>query len=612
MSNWVDFFEGECRDLAVPAGRCEVFVEGEICTHLEVVEIVRAGWPQFGWAKLKYNPAAHDEPGSISIEKAERTAAMGKRIDIYRLYDAGTGEVEIEPLCVFAGQVEGIEKRLGLKEQLLEITVKDLAARLDRVTIHGRRVATTEGESLFLDGSETVFNEDNLANASKQLIKHNCKSYTAFAAEQREAKYWTLAEAIIYLLSEYVPFRRLQIPSLAYLEALTDNEAIDEFDVEGKSLLDALQDCCEQGGVDFCFMPRQAEVVPRERIVFYRPGCGRRVELNCQDRGEQLSISKTNICELRSRRDYWPVTHRYIGKGGFKVYEATFDLVKAWDPSLEGGQRADYSPSTNEDFDSVRDVYRKWCLNESGDYTGAPYNQGTAFDFSQIFETAEYVQKRRWFEKSLSTTSSGQSLGYYLEVSYDSGTTWEKYTDGFDVLSDECGIWLSDDGFSDDVWNAAVAGTLWFRITAAVTSDERLMCEVADGPVNSVVDVINHVMDLSSKYKFCKVSGKSIFHKSTSQDLGVPDEVDNTQALMGYVRSVAKRSYEVIETIDVETPIVATHYEVGDRVIPSPDSRNIIGVRSDNRSIFWIERVAMDFEKQSTNLKVLRRRGLNG
>jgi hypothetical protein len=28
MSNWVDFFEGECRDLAVPAGRCEVFVEG--------------------------------------------------------------------------------------------------------------------------------------------------------------------------------------------------------------------------------------------------------------------------------------------------------------------------------------------------------------------------------------------------------------------------------------------------------------------------------------------------------------------------------------------------------------------------------------------------------
>jgi hypothetical protein len=88
--------------------------------------------------------------------------------------------------------------------------------------------------------------------------------------------------------------------------------------------------------------------------------------------------------------------------------------------------------------------------------------------------------------------------------------------------------------------------------------------------------------------------------------------VDNTQVLMGYVRSVAERSYEVIETIDVETPIVATHYEVGDRVIPSPDSRNIIGIRSDNRSIFWIDRVSMDFEKQSTNLKVLRRRGLNG
>ncbi|MHC4748201.1 MAG: hypothetical protein ACYS18_12940, partial [Planctomycetota bacterium] len=64
---------------------------------------------------------------------------------------------------------------------------------------------------------------------------------------------------------------------------------------------------------------------------------------------------------------------------------------------------------------------------------------------------------------------------------------------------------------------------------------------------------------------------------------------------------------EIIETIDVQTPIVATHYEVGDSVTVSPDSRDILGVRRDSRSIFWIDRVKMNFEKQCTDLRILRK-----
>jgi hypothetical protein len=67
----------------------------------------------------------------------------------------------------------------------------------------------------------------------------------------------------------------------------------------------------------------------------------------------------------------------------------------------------------------------------------------------------------------------------------------------------------------------------------------------------------------------------------------------------------------VIETIDVWTPMVATHYEVGDRVTVSPDSRDILGVRRNNRSIFGIGRVKMDFENQCTNLRILRTQNLD-
>lgn len=374
MLNRVDFYQGECKDLAIPAGRCEVFVEDEICPFLEAVEIVRAGWPEFGWAKLRYNPAAAYMPQGESMAQAERTAAIGKRLRICRLVDTGIGEVKIEPLWVFEGQVELIETNLGPKEQDLEITARDMSAELDRVTVGGRRIATAGGESSFNDGLECVFNEDGQPNASTQQIQHNGATYTAFAGDGQEAKYWSIAEVLEYLLSEYVVYGQLQAPPVAFIEVLTGEKVVDELDVESKSVLKAVQDCCEQVGIQFAFKARQAELGPREQIVFYRPSEGRKVELNLQYTGEKLSISRTNVSELHSERRNQP----------------------------EGS--------------------------------------------------------------------------------------------------------------------------------------------------------------------------------------------------------------DVVETIDIQTPMVGMHYEVGDRVTVSPDSRDILGVRRDNRSIFWIDRASMDFEKQCTNLRILRRR----
>ncbi len=373
MSNRVDFYQGEHKKLAIPAGRCEVFVEGAPCPFLEVVQIVRAGRPEFGSAKLRYNPAAYDQAQNSAIEQAKRIAAIGKRLEICQLVDVGIGEVKIEPVWLFTGKVEDTQTRLGPKEQTFEITVRDISARLDWIVVGGRRITTAGGESTFNDGLECVFNEGGQPNASTQQIQHNGRSYTVFAGEGQEAKYWSVAEVLTYLLSEYLPFGQLQVPPAAYLEAITNEKVADELDADGKSVLDALGDCCEQAELIFCFRPRQQELGPAEKIVFYQPGEGPSVELNLQYAGEQLSISKTNVCKLESEKQNVPA---------------------------------------------------------------------------------------------------------------DSG---------------------------------------------------------------------------------------------------------------------------VIETIDVQTPIIAMHYEVGDRVTTSPDSRDVLGVRRDSRSIFWIEQVKMDFEKQCTDLRILRK-----
>jgi hypothetical protein len=165
---------------------------------------------------------------------------------------------------------------------------------------------------------------------------------------------------------------------------------------------------------------------------------------------------------------------------------------------------------------------------------------------------------------------------------------------------------LNDINFSDAVWNAAVAGTLRFRITATVQSDERLSYTVALGPVDSAAEVVDHLIDKSSVFEYRKVTGKSIFEN------GPADEADDTELLAGFVRRHAESECDsnsnVFETVDVTTPMIAMDYRVGDRVTSSPDSRDILGARADNRSLFWIDKITMDFQKQCTELKVLRRR----
>ncbi|MCD6392263.1 MAG: hypothetical protein J7M40_02010 [Planctomycetes bacterium] len=596
MSNRVDYFAAEETALSAPAGRCVVYVDGMLCPYLEVVEIVRASGPGYGLARLLYNPALWPDGERVAVERIETVAAIGREVSVVALYNRGMGITAIGSVKVFAGRIEDIETQIRGDCESVELIARDYSARLGRIGVYGQRVLHGGGSTMRLDGYETVFNRDSLPNASRTPMQHEGKWRRVFEVDEAKATWWSCAAAVEYLLSEHLVGGQLGAGDVEQLEGVFEGRLLGEVDVSGMTLLDAIEKCCEQTGVRFRFEPCQADGGPAERIVFYRPGVGRRVELNHQQAGEAFSIGRTNICRVEGSRGFYPVTHRYIGMGDWKVYEATFDFIEAWDSSLEGAPQSDYSPSTNPDFDAVRDVYRKWCLNEAGDYAGTP------FDFGSIFERAPFLQRRRTFGKAMSTDSEGESLGYYLEASYNDGVTWQEYVDSFDVLDDECGVWLADDELSEDVWTAIGAGTLKFRITASVACDERLTVAVADGPVNSAVEVIDHVLDLSGRFEFAKVSGKSIFYNSASS------EVDDSEALHGYVRNLCETHEAIIETIDVETPVAGLYYNCGDGVTCSPDSRDVLGVRRDGRSLFWIERVAMDFQKQQTKLRILRRR----
>ncbi len=607
MSNAIEFFQSVQRQLAIPAATVSVLLDGVLCPDLEVSQIVRAGWPEFGWAKLIYNPAAQHHAEILDAEQIESRFAMGKSICIRQYYNGVPPSSATFSIPVFFGYTESISTEINDKGQTVEIIARDFSANFRLINVYGRRIRNSDGSTGFLSGLATIFNPDGEPNAGDTPAQFAGKTYTTFCAEQKQSKFWSCAEAIDYLLSEYLSLNQLQKPGIEQLKALANNYVLRDLDVTGLNLLEALHRCCERTDLKFKFVPRYVPNGPAQAIVFYNKGIGRTVELNCQKAGDKLSISKTDIAALRSRKNFYPVTHRYIGQGDFKVFEATFELVKAWDPALEDTDYDKFSPSTNPEFYKVKDVYRKWCLNETGDYSGSPFNQGQAFDFSKVFGTSNFAQRRRRFWPALSADKQGKSLGYFLQVSYD-GVNWWQYLYAFNNLLDECGIWLSSDQLDVDTWVAALKEVLRFRITASVISDERLSCVVADGPVNSAVPVVEDLIILPRQFKFHKVTSQSIFTASGDEALGESDEVDDSTALFQYVRQTAADSAHTIDTIDLRTPTLTLHNQVGDIVTTSPESSNLLGCRCDNRSKSWIERVQMDFKKQRTNLRILRQR----
>jgi hypothetical protein len=607
MSNRVDFFQPDDERLSLPSATVSVFLEGTLCSELEVIEIVRSGWPEFSWAKLVYNPAGQQQADWLACEQIEGKFAMGKAVSIRQIYNGIPPSAAAFSLPVFEGHIEGIETRFDSAGEEVQIIAKDFSSALSRITVFGQRVIGPDGSTLFLPGLDTVFNADGRPNASSSQVSFNGKDFTVFCAESLQSKYFGLDEVIYYLLCEYLPAGSLLMPELKFLNALTENYIVRDINVTGLSLLEAFHSCCEKAGLKFKFVPRLTETGPRQQIVFYKSNTGRVVELNCQQAGAKLSISKTDISELKSRKNFWPVTHKYIGRGDFKVYEATFELVKAWDPADEAIDYDIFSPSTNPQFYKVKDVYRKWCLNEASEYSAEPFNQGEAFDFSRIFGSDNFARRRRRFWPCLSTDKNCKSLGYFLQVSYD-GVNWWQYMYAFNNLLDECGIWLSSDQLDVDTWIAALKGILRFRITASVVSDERLSCEIADGPVGSTAPVVQHIITLPRQFKFRKVSDRSIFASDTT--LCKPDEIDDSAALYEFVRRKAEASPQIIETAEIRTATVAFDYRVGDRISTSPESRDILGCLSDNRSTFRVEKVRMDFQRQCTNLKIVRSRNI--
>jgi hypothetical protein len=258
MSNRIDFFQSERSKLSLPAATVSIEIDGELCPMLEAVEIVRDVWPNFSWARLAYNPAPYADSDLIAAEDMETQFAMGQSVCIRQCYNGVAPGAATFSLPIFYGRIEGIETTLGPESQMVEIIARDFSAQLGRITVYGQRVVVDGDSTVFLPGLETVFNPDGRANATSAPVQVSGKGYAVFYAGPSNVKAWKYAEVIDYLLSEYLPGGRLQIPDSRRLAALTENQVVRDLDVTGLSLLESLYRCCERINLQFKFVPRLA------------------------------------------------------------------------------------------------------------------------------------------------------------------------------------------------------------------------------------------------------------------------------------------------------------------------------------------------------------------
>ncbi|MBN2560663.1 MAG: hypothetical protein JXQ75_07010 [Phycisphaerae bacterium] len=231
-----------------------------------------------------------------------------------------------------------------------------------------------------------------------------------------------------------------------------------------------------------------------------------------------------------------------------------------------------------EEFAEHWRVGRLWVLNEAGTYDPAKYNRNAPFDSYAPYDFAAALPGRwmRRHRRLLPTATTPAGLQQVLlEVSFDGGEHWVLIDSGYEVLTDECGIWFSvanllsvarpGSGGETNLWYALVDQECRVRVTGLVESDDRLFVSVSG---QSAPTVFRNATVLYAPDRFgflhrCEVSGGGAMAGSDDatadrDDSAIMDAVAASMAAVRGSRGVTARP--VIPWLD-------TSYSIGDRIV---------------------------------------------
>ncbi len=215
--------------------------------------------------------------------------------------------------------------------------------------------------------------------------------------------------------------------------------------------------------------------------------------------------------------------------------ESTFNMVRGWDPALQGQPDAAYSRTNNPDFAAVANVYRQWVLNEDGSFTGAPYLQGPPFDLTSLWGAAVGIAPRALrFGPCLTLDDTQRRRPAIVEVSLDAGASWAAYDGSHALLSNAAGVYLQDATLPAGFLAAAKASLARVRVTASLRSPQPVEARRWEG--NAFAGVVASVeLNLRDAFRVARIDAGSIHHARVRSGKLLADEADDTAALQAWL-----------------------------------------------------------------------------
>lgn len=541
----------------------EVRIDGEAEPRLRLDRLeVRTGGAPRAWFSAGLGLEA--ETGeNVRLEDLAPRVYPGRQVTAVLLRDGVSAGPQRGDLVLFEGRIGPIELHLDGEGEELRFEAEDPAGELLRRRVSGRRAWTAEESADRVEGLPLIFNPDGRPNAAPDSYEPGGgEPYTVFAPDGAEtATTWTLDETVAYLLAEHGQAEAVGVPSPSEVRAVVGALAIRDVAVEGRTLGEALDALLELAGARIAVTAEPGEAGVSRRLEIVHPDRAPAAWLAHQPPGERYDPAATHLSALAVRMHFDAAPRRYVARGDRKLYESTVDLVAGWDDALATYAPEDFSPTANPDFAAVHDVFRKWVLNEAGAYSGAPYSRGPACDLSGLFEGEPYLRRRRRFLPCVSRDALGRSRGVYAEVSLDGGATWSQMGLAARVLTDECGLYLTEDPLPNLYFMAVMRGQARIRVTATVESDACLAAERADDGSADLPGRTRH-LSVPAGYRFRRVAPTSRFYGQ-----GGADEADDTARLQELVDAAWEADRRSPAPARIEIPYLAPGHRPGERIL---------------------------------------------
>lgn len=605
-------------------------------------------------------PTASDEADYLSVLKIATTSG-GSRVDTitlrYDLAKAGKRLVDTTVPIKYKRQIEirrldadgepTIVAAWGFiasQTQILDQSTEALTieARLDR---HAFGVPLTTvpfndpdelNQSLDVD-TAWIFNPDiddkiepNRSNTQAEedygehfffLDPESVRTDSAIE-QQGAARYpWTLTEAVMTLCwhlnrdEEWIANPKREELQQIFDDADEEEESGYKPEAEqlirnhrmtvGKFLPECLDDLLRPYGFGWYLEHKLDDQTPKVRqtsFKFYKRGTGPKVSLRLQRPGETIDATKTNVGNLTIDYNVVELANRITVKGHAVQREGTFPLLLGW-PTDENDIDLAALERGQPDADAHPHAYRKFVLNEAGDYNDINDLQTLVdpLDLSDLFDEA-FIKRRRKLLPCISThphADDPDSYRIYVqwwdETAEDAATAdweilgwqppaddpgWTKVKTPFSVLEKEAGI-LFESPLPPEELHALITdpdrNKLFLRVTATLEGDSRISHTVERRTSSPNGRDLELVLDMPNKFfdrRLMRI-GPLASVLNGAPRTGDPDEKDDTNKIEQYAEEVQKTEdcaeVSVSVTLDgCDHP----EYAIG-KLIDKVDGRNL-------------------------------------